>query len=36
LREEFEPYSAVFDPENESLSPNNSYLWDVLNADTMG
>ena len=30
LREEFEPYSAVFDPENGPLSLNNSYFWDVL------
>ena len=30
LRGEFEPYSAVFDPENGCLSLNNSCFWDVL------
>lgn len=36
LREEFEPYSAVFDPESGRLSPNNRYFWDVLCADSIG
>jgi hypothetical protein len=36
LREEFEPYSTVFDPENGRLSLNNSYFWDVLPADSVG
>jgi putative transposase len=36
LKEEFEPYSAVIDPENECLSPNNSYFWDIYGADTAG
>jgi putative transposase len=35
LREEAEPYSAVFDPENRCLSLYNSYCWDVLYADSM-
>lgn len=35
LRENFEPYSAVFDPKNGCLSLNNSYLWDDLRADSM-
>jgi putative transposase len=30
LREESEPYSVVFDPKNERLSPYNNYFWDVL------
>ena len=36
LKEEFEPYGDVFDPENECLSPNNRYYWDIYGADTMG
>jgi len=36
LRKEFEPYNAVFDPENWRLSPNNIYCWDVLSTDSMG
>ena len=36
LREESEPYSAVFDPENGRLSPDNSYLWDVFSKNSMG
>jgi REP element-mobilizing transposase RayT len=36
LREEFESYSTVFDPENGRLSLNNSYFWDVLPADSVG
>lgn len=36
LREEFEPYSGVFDPENERLSLNNSYILDVFPADLVG
>jgi hypothetical protein len=30
LKEEFEPYNAVFDPNIECLNPNNSYFWNVL------
>ena len=36
LREEFEPYSTVFDHENGRLSLNNRCLWDVLSADSIG
>ena len=36
LREESEPYSAVSDPENGRLSPDNSYYWDVFSTDSMG
>jgi hypothetical protein len=36
LREKFEPYSAVFDPENERLSSDNGYFLDVFCADLMG
>ena len=36
LREEFEPYSAVFVPENGCLSPDNSCFWDVLCTDSIG
>ena len=36
LREEFEPYSTVFDPENGRLSLNNSCFWDVFPADSVG
>lgn len=36
LREEFEPYSAVIEPKNGRLSPDNSYFWDVLHIDSMG
>ena len=36
LREEFEHYSTVFDPENGRLSLNNSYFWDVLSVDSVG
>ena len=36
LREESEPYSAVFNPENGRLSPDNSYLWDVFPKNSMG
>jgi hypothetical protein len=35
LREEFEPYSAIFDPENGRLSPNNNYYWDIYGAYTV-
>ena len=35
LREEFEPYSAVFDHENGRLSTDNSYFWDVLCTDSV-
>jgi REP element-mobilizing transposase RayT len=36
LREESEPYSAVFDHENRRLSPNNGHFWDVLLTDSAG
>ena len=29
------PYSVVFDPQNERLSPGNRYFWDVLFTDSM-
>ena len=36
LREEFEPYSTVINPENGCLILNNSYFWDVFPADSVG
>lgn len=33
LRENLEPYNAVFDPEKGCLSSENSYYWDVFQAD---
>lgn len=36
LKEEFEPYNAVFDPKIECLSPNNSYFWNVYQTDSIG
>lgn len=34
LREETESYSAVFDPQNRCLKPDNDYFWDVLTSDS--
>ena len=36
LREESEPYSAVFDPQNGRLSTENSYFWDLSLIDSIG